>query len=177
MFLGKDDNGRNFATISLMELKLPAELPEEIQTVTKLHKEGKLHQMLVIRLSLFAALTLITGGIMFFDTLTTKLTAELALVVAFAGFLAGVFIFSKIQAAHWDEKKEVIKTGRLDIASLTLIVMYVGLRLATQWYLEHTYHADGIMISGITMSLVFGLMLGRLTGVLAAIHRTHKEGK
>jgi hypothetical protein len=162
-----------------MEFKLPTELelPQEIQTTHTLHKQGKLHHMLTIRVSLFAALTCITGGVVFYDTIATKLTAELALIVSFAGFLAGVFIFSRIQKARWDEKKEVMRSGRLDILSLILIALYIGLRVATQWYLEHAYRHDAHMISGITFSLIFGLMLGRLTGVLVTIHKTHRGGK
>lgn len=162
-----------------MEFKLPTEieLPEEIQTATRLHKAGKLHNMLVIRLALFAALTIVTGGIMFHNTLTTRLTAEVALSVALGGFLAGVFIFSRIQKARWDEKKEIVRSGRLDIASMVLIILYIAMRIITKWYLEQTYHHDGTMISGVTFSLIFGLMLGRLSGVLATIQKTHREGK
>ena len=162
-----------------MEFKLPTELelPQEIQTTHALHKQGKLHHMLTIRVSLFAALTCVTGGVLFYDVITTRLTAELALIIALAGFLAGVYIFSRIQKARWDEKKEVIRSGRLDVLSVILIALYIGLRLVAQWYLEHTYRHDAHMISGITFALIFGLMLGRLTGVLVTIHKTHREKK
>jgi len=147
---------------------------DEISTVLNLHKNGRLSRRLVLRLVFLGLISTASFLIMVYDMIFVGLPFTFGFFGAMIGFTLGLFLFSRIFTQKWDEKKETIITGRIDIWSTVLFVFYWSSRFITQNILEHTYH-NARIVSGLTFAIVFGLTLGRLSGVLSSIHKMNKE--
>jgi hypothetical protein len=147
---------------------------EEFQTARELVREGKLDRKLRIRLLVYIFLSVLFGGGVLYDILSYGLSWSLALGFASASFLFGL-VFSKMNRVAWDEKREVVTLGRIDIVGIVFFLSYVVLRFLMQQFLEQ--HFKLITVSGLTYATVFGLMLGLLLGSFVTIHKANTQRK
>jgi hypothetical protein len=147
---------------------------EELETTRQLVREGKLDSKLRVRLGVFAFLSLLFGGAVLFDIVSYGLSWSLTLGVASVSFLTGLLLLSRMNPVSWDPEREVVVLGRMDIVGLLLLVGYIAVRYAAKTILDEYFH-NIITISGVTYSIVFGVMLGRLFGILNTIHQVHSQ--
>lgn len=146
---------------------------EKIQTVFGLHKERKVHKKLIIRLGMFAVLTVVFFGIALYDVLLRGLPWIPMLVITVLGFLFGRYFVVKMMKISWSETEQIITVNRIDRAGFGILIIYILVRLSTHWLLEHIYH-DVLLISGLTLSSIFGVFLGRLSGMLSHIIKVQR---
>lgn len=147
----------------------------EINSVNKLHKDGKIHNTLRNRMVLLGVVSLvflwmIISGIRNYGVEFTK-----GLYFVFIGFPIGFFIFSKIFVIKWDRVNRVIKVRKFDPVGITTLVAYGILR----WYLGdmlgYFYHQDAMLISSISLALLFGVTLGRFSNMLITVNKIHDD--
>ncbi len=149
---------------------------EEIHTVHTLNKQGKLDSGLRFRLTLFTLLAAIFG-VEVLNNIFTKGVVWYSLVVPFiVGFLFGVFVLARINRIQWDKKKRMMTVGRIDFLSIIILLIYWAIRFDADVLLSPFYH-NIITITAATLSLVFGIMLGRLSGVFRKVHAVHTTRK
>ncbi len=149
-----------------MHFKLPL--------IENLHKEGRLHKRLVVRLIMFVIILFIIGGVLGYDILFKGLMWMPVVGFASFGFILGFFVFRHITKITWDEEKEVVSIGKFDVASFIILIIYVAYRVLVKLFLE-SHFTSAIAISGFSLAILFGGMAGRLIGTRHAIKRTHQE--
>jgi hypothetical protein len=147
---------------------------KEIKAARELSKEGFLHRKLVFRLFMLGAISLISLGILLFNIFERGLNPNVASGLACAGFLFGVWIFYRMNPVGWDEKGELLIVSKIDRAGFIILGIYIVLRVAVRFYIEHLYHSV-VILTGLTMAIVFGVAFGRLIASLSAIRSAHKE--
>ncbi len=64
--------------------------------------------------------------------------------------------------------------GKFDIGSFVVLVLYITYRISIEYFLKSHYHND-LMISGMSLSTIFGGMLGRLVSMVWIVEQTHRE--
>ncbi len=149
---------------------------EEVQTVHTLNKEGKLDKGLRIRLALFISLAIIFGMELILDIFVKKV-AWYSLIVPFVlGFIFGLYVLSRLNSINWDKKKRMVTVGRIDVVGITILVAYWVVRVDAKYLLSPFYHSI-LTISGATFSLIFGIMVGRLSGVFRKVHQVHQDSR
>jgi hypothetical protein len=71
---------------------------------------------------------------------------------------------------QWNEEKEVVQTGRMDVFGYGILALYVlfeiGLRTTLSRYIPASETA--LLFSGI-----FGVLFGRVIGMVIEIHRVY----
>lgn len=146
---------------------------EEIGTTVALAQDGKLHKMLQTRIALNGILFLIFGGIGVYD-LFLNINPIIPIISFVFGFGLGAFLLSQVIALGWDEKKEVIRAGRIDLFGIGILVLYVLFRIIFREYLISNY-TNAEKISGITFLSLSGAMLGRFISSSYTIHKIYKS--
>jgi hypothetical protein len=120
---------------------------------------------LIFRLWIFFGIVLVLTGLVLYDVIQGIIDIELA----FGGFLLGLFlgyITSRIFIIHWHEDNAKV-VSRLDAIGATILLIYMAISLSRTWIFEHWIH--GSMLTAFTFSILAGIMLGRLLGMLLKI--------
>lgn len=149
-------------------------MSDELDTVLSLLKEKKVHKKLLFRLVVLTITTVIYGGIFVYDILWKGLPVWITLPFIILSYIAGMVFFSKIGSVTWDAKKEILLAGKMDIFGFVLIALYIAIRFNTETLIGHVY-TNTLIISGLSISVFFGMMLGRLLGTFKIIHRATLE--
>jgi hypothetical protein len=146
----------------------------DIKAIVGLNKEGKIHKNLILRLRIFAVLVLVFFGLVAYDIVAKGLPALPTIMMITAGFLLGRYVFTRMTVITWDEEKEMLIMGRLDLAGFGVLILYLITRYSTHWLLAHIYHSV-FLITGLTFASIFGGFLGRFEGMLEKVLKTHKN--
>lgn len=146
----------------------------EIQAARELNKEGFLHKKLVLRLLMLGVISIISLGIVIFNILERGLNSGIALGLGSAGFLFGIWIFYRMNPVKWDENQELLVVTKIDRVGFIILGIYIVMRVAVRFYLDHLYH-NVVILTGLSMAIVFGVAFGRLAASLSAIKKAHKE--
>jgi len=149
---------------------------ESLDKVTRLVREGSLDRKLKIRIFIFALIAALCGALVLYDIISYKLHLIAPSVAAVGGFLVGYALLARINPISWDEEREVVVLGRIDAFGIAVIAIYVAIRILTKSMLEEQAY-NVITISGVTYASVFGIMVGRLFGMLKTIQRVHSEAR
>lgn len=145
-------------------------MKEAFYSVQRLYHEGKLHKKLVIRIVLLLFVAILSLGVVLIDIIWRGLPLLPTLFFVLPGFLFGYFILSKINTINWDAYEETIIIGRFDWVGFLILLVYVGLRLGTHEYINGKF-TDAFYVSGYTVAVFFGVVLGKFIGVAKRIHR------
>ena len=136
-----------------------------------MRQEGKIHKKLVISVRMMAAIALILGTIVLYEVLFMGVTAWLAALLAVAGLLIGWYVFLPLNRSEWNEEKEVVAARRMDALGFAAIAAYIVIVVGLRFYLNATFHAGTTML---ILSLVCGMLIGRVAGTISHIHRAFK---
>ncbi len=155
-----------------------AEVDIDIETVRNLHRKGKLHLKLRLRLYFLVLVTLVYGALTIFDILFRGLGWGVPLGFACSGFLLGLLVLSKLfSQVSWDEEKAIVALGRVDLAAVVLLGIYLCIRFVTKHFIDTEFH-DVIVISGTSYAMFAGFAAGRLVATLrdvVQIHQRHRR--
>jgi hypothetical protein len=146
----------------------------EIQAAHELNKEGFLHKKLIFRLFILGTISVVSAAIVIFNILERGLNPAIAIGFSSAGFLFGVWIFYRMNPVKWDEEKELLVVSKIDKWGFVILGIYIVLRIIARFYIEHLYHSV-VILTGLTLAMVFGVSFGRLIASLSAIRKAHKE--
>lgn len=149
----------------------------EISSINELHKNGKIHNTLKFRMILLGGVSLVFLWMIVMGFLKYGLPFSKGLYFIFIGFIIGFFVFSKIFSIKWDRKTHVIKVRKFDPVGVITLCVYSILR----WYLGdmlgYFYHEDVMLISSVSLSLLFGVTFGRLSNMIISVRKIHDDLK
>jgi heme/copper-type cytochrome/quinol oxidase subunit 4 len=139
-----------------------------------LRSAGLLHHRLLTRVRLLSAISvlLIVGAIV--QTFRYNLNVIILIGIAAIAFVLGLLLFSQMNKPKWDEEKEVIATGRMDIIGVAVLVLYIIAEISFRTLLKAEYAGT----AGMTAYLFMGIgasLLGRSIGTLIGVHKFAKQ--
>lgn len=149
----------------------------EISVVNNLHKNGKIHKTLIHRMIVLGVISLIFLGMIVSGFVKNGPMFGQGLYFLIVGLPLGFFVFSKIFKIKWDRKNKVIKVRRFDPVGITTLIIYGILRWYMSDVLGYFYHEDAILISSISLSLLFGTTLGRFISMMMTVNKIHDDLK
>jgi peptidoglycan/LPS O-acetylase OafA/YrhL len=146
----------------------------ELKTVRMLMRSGKVESKLRIRLIILLTLSILFGISLLYTITTYRLSIILFSGFASFGFLIGLLFLFRISPVKWDEKKEVITLGKIDVAAAVMFVLYCLIDFVLKDVLSQ-YLDNIIAISAGTYAVVFGCMFGRFFGTIIMMYRVHQQ--
>jgi len=145
-----------------------------LSTFRELNSDGKLHKRLVFQLLLLTTISLILLGVVMYQVLFGGLNISIAVSIALVSFLLGLFLFSKMNKVVWNEEEELVKTGRMEILGVAVLVLYIGFEVGLRTLLaaEFTggFAATAYLLAGVGASL-----LGRSVGTIVSIQKLTED--
>jgi heme/copper-type cytochrome/quinol oxidase subunit 4 len=145
-----------------------------LRTFKNLKSEGKLHKRLLFQIRILSVISLILLGVVVYQIIVNGLNVWISAGIAVVSFFLGLFVFSKMNKMVWNEEEEVIQTGRMEIAGVAVIVLYIAFEMGLRTFLNAefagTFAATAYLLAGIGASL-----LGRSLGTLVAIQKLTKD--
>lgn len=147
----------------------------EITSVNELHRDGKIHRTLTLRMLLLGSVSIIFLAFIISGFRKHGIDFIKGFYFVFIGFPIGFFVFSNIFKIKWDRVNHVIKVRRFDPVGLTTLAIYGILR----WYLGDVlgffYHQDAIIASSASLFFLFGITLGRFSNMLITVNKIHDD--
>ena len=145
-----------------------------LERLRGLRDAGLLHRRLITRVRMLSAISvlLILGAVV--QTLRYNLNLWILIVIAAIAFALGLFLFSQMNKIKWDEEKEVIATGRMNIIGIAVLVLYIIAEISFRTLLKAEYAGT----AGMTAYLLMGIgasLLGRSVGTLIVVHKFAKQ--
>lgn len=142
-----------------------------IKELHALQEEGKLHAKLILRISILFGISFATGTAVLYNILFRGAEWWIATLVALVGFIAGFFLFARMNVVKWDEGERLLTTARMDIAGFAILVLYVLFELGFKIFLNDFFPAEA---SAFILAAVFGTLFGRAVGTMFEIHRVYR---
>jgi hypothetical protein len=137
---------------------------------------GKLHSRLLGRIRMLGIISVLLIAFGIYQTLRYGHIVWVAALIILLAFLLGLFVFSKMNGVVWDEEKEIISTGRMDIAGFAILLVYIGAEVGFRTLLKAEY-AGTLATTSYLLLGIGSSLLGRTIGTLVAIQKLiQKEG-
>ncbi len=133
-----------------------------------------IHIKLIWRLLLLAVLSLVFGLLTGWKIVMQGLNPWLTFLMTAIGFLLGYYVFSRTNVIVWDEEKEMISVGKMDALGAIVFACYFGFDFLVKLVLADRFDT-ATTVTGLTLSIVFGTLFGRLIGTLISVQKTHEE--
>ncbi len=149
---------------------------EEIDSLEKIHKEGRMDKRLKYTLLWLFLLGTMFFGLGLYDLFVRNFSLLAVGFIFIGAFLAGYHIFWRSMPIEWDTKKAIARTGTLDITALIIFLIYVVLRIVLKDVLSIYYH-DAIKASGLTSFAIAGVIFGRLFATTTFLHKRENKIK
>lgn len=128
--------------------------------VIKRKHKPHLHNKVLWNLRIFYLITIILLGIVIYEILTNRVTISLALISIILGTFIGVFT-ARMYLFSWDkDTKKII--SRLDMFGIIILVIYI-LASIFRGKIIGQFVAPAY-VTGVSLSVATGLMIGRLMG-------------
>ncbi len=140
--------------------------------VRVLRREGRIHRKLIIRISLLSIVSIILAGIVFFNVAFKGVGIMMSVMLAVVGFVLGRYIFFKMNVVSWNEKEEVVGTGRMNAVSYVVLALYVAFEIGLRTLLGEFFPTNAMIF---LLSGVSGMLLGRVVGTIIEIHGVYKH--
>lgn len=136
-----------------------------------LRQESKLHKRLLLRIQMTFIISIVLGGITIFNILFRDVDALIAGVLAFVGFMLGLFIFSQMNIVNWNEQEETVQIGKMDTVGYLTIGLYVLFEIGLRTFLNSVFPASAIVF---LLAAICGTLFGRTIGMLIKIHKVYR---
>ena len=147
-------------------------MPHFFREVRVLREEGKLHKKLITRTRMLFIISAILFSVVAYNLIFRSVDLVVAGVLAFAGFLLGLLVFSRMNVVQWNEEDSVVQTGRMDVLGFTVLGLYIVFEIGLRTFLKDFYPASAtpFLLAGI-----FGTLFGRAVGTVVEIHRVFRS--
>ena len=142
-----------------------------LREVRVMREEGKIHKKLLNQMYILTGIALIILSIDMFEAVMGNLDVGPALVLAAIGFCLGVYLFAPLNAAEWNEEQEIVAAKRIDKVGFAAIAAYILIVIGLRMFLNQNFHEEVTML---VLSLVVGMLLGRVVGTILEIHRAFR---
>lgn len=130
-----------------------------------------LHKKVVLNLRIFVLITIILLGVVVFEVVTSRVSLSLASIGLILGAVIGVFT-ARMYLFSWDkDAKQVIY--RLDVLGISILVLYILASIFRGRIIG--YFVTPNYVTGMSLSVAAGLMVGRVAGTGHKIVKILKE--
>ena len=136
-----------------------------------MRQEGKIHGKLVNTVRIMSVIAVIIGGIEVYEMIFGGETIWIAALLAAGGLLVGWYLFAPLNAAEWNEEKELVAARRIDWVGFAAIGAYIALVIVLGIFLNQNFPAQTTIL---VLAFVFGMLGGRLLGTIVEIHRAFR---
>lgn len=138
-------------------------------TTNKLSKRAAaqkhVHNRILVQLFIFAAFIIGVTGFITYDMVQEHMSILWVIGAVAIGVGVGLAM-GRIFALKWHEDTQKVIL-QMDKLSFLLIAGYVAFRILSEQFLGHILHGQELTV--ITFSLLGGIMIGRLVGMLRSI--------
>ena len=139
-----------------------------LREVRVMREEGKIHKKLLTQVYILATIALVILGFVAYEIAVGNLEVLPAFVLAVVGFFLGIYLFAPLNAAEWNEEQEIVAAKRIDKVGFAAIAAYILIVIGIRMFLNQNFHEEVTML---VLSLVVGMLLGRIMGTTLEIHR------
>ncbi len=148
----------------------------EIITVNQLHKNGRIHKTLTLRIITIGVVSLVFLGMLISGFIVNGISfIGASIIFVLIGFPLGFYVFSKIFKIKWDREKRIIKVRKFDPVGILTLALYGIFRWYLGTVLGYFYHEDAIFISSVSLALLFGITLGRFVSMMMIVNKIHDD--
>lgn len=134
------------------------------------HKKH-LHKRVLLNLRIFIVITVLLITVVIFEIITGRVSLSLASIGLVLGAAIGVFT-ARMYLFSWDkDAKQVIY--RLDVLGITILVLYILASVFRGRIIGHFVASN--YVTGMSLSVAAGLMMGRVAGTGHKIAKILKE--
>lgn len=137
-----------------------------------LRQEGKLHQKLITRVRTLFIISLILAVIVTFNLFFRGANPLIVVALATAGFMLGLFLFSRMNVVNWNEQEEVMQIGRMDAIGYTVLGLYIVFEIGLRTFLSSAFPASATVF---LLATIFGTLFGRAMGTVIEIHKVFRS--
>lgn len=141
---------------------------ESFHILRAAYRAGKLHRKLIVRIIILMGIIGLATLALLYDVFIRNLPLLPVLISAVLGMVFGYFIMAKMRTVTWHEHEEVLTMAALDVVGLLILISYGAVQLLARRYFAETYN-DAFHISGYALALFWGIMFGRLQGIVQRI--------
>lgn len=141
---------------------------ESFRILRVAYRIGKLHRKLIIRITILIGIVLFTTLVLLYDVFLRNLPLLPVIICSVLGMLFGYFVMSKMRTVTWHEHEAVLTMAGLDVVGLLILILYGAIQIVARRYLSEEYQ-DAFHISGYALALFWGIMFGRLQGIVQRI--------
>ncbi|MDP1625460.1 MAG: hypothetical protein Q8L64_06970 [bacterium] len=142
--------------------------------VETLRRKGKVHTRLILLVYGLIVLALAMAAIISYNIAFKGTNSPSVIALIAIGFVLGRYLFARINVVDWDERKEMVKIGRMDILGFIVLVAYIAFDFILKYFLNGLY---GDPVGVFLLAAVFGTFIGRIAGLVSEVHRVFKESK
>ncbi len=125
------------------------------------------HRRLQTRLRLYFVIFLVMLGVVLADTYVTDTSPVLVAIGLIVGVVVGVFV-SRMYRLDWDQSAALV-VSRIDKIGVAVLVIYLAFAISRSWLIGHW--VQGSALGPVGLSVVCGVMLGRVAGMSHGIRR------
>lgn len=134
------------------------------------HKKH-LHQKVILNLRIFMVISVVLSAIVGYEILTSRVSLLLATIGLLIGTGIGVFT-ARMYLFSWDkDARQVI--SRLDLLGIGILILYILASIFRGRIIG--YFVQPSYVTGMSIAVVTGLMIGRILGTGHRITRILKE--
>jgi len=145
-----------------------ATIKNSITTLRAAHRAGMLHVRVRTRLLLLSMVALLGIGVTVHDIFFRGLNVFIVIAVAFIGMLFGFYVMAHMYNVKWHEQEEVLTLGRIDIVGVLILILYLVVREIAYRSFAH-FFTNTYVVSGIVLAFFWGIIIGRLYGIIVRI--------
>ena len=101
-----------------------------------LYSQGILHKKLLFRVGILGVISIILASIVIYKFFTREVDPLLAILLAVIGYTLGYFIFARINVVEWNEEKEIVQAGKMDLIAYVTLGFYIAFEIGFRTLLK-----------------------------------------
>ena len=148
-------------------------MPKKSSLVTRKHIRHHVDKKLQTRLRLYFLISVVLVCIAIYEVVTGVVGIAIALLSLIAGVGLGI-LTARMYHLSWDhDAKKII--SRLDLFGIIILALYILFAIFRTKIIGHFIH--GPAVGGASLSIVAGIMVGRVIGTRGKIAKILREQK
>lgn len=131
------------------------------------------HRRILVQLAIFAVVTLVIFAVVVSDIIHTNTNFLWVIGALIVGLAVGLAV-GRIFALKWHEDTQKVILS-VDKSSILLVALYIIFRIGSEKLFGEFLHGEELTI--VTFTILGGIMVGRVLGMMRSLTRVLKEQK